>query len=60
MGTEYMTPAEAGQLLGVTVRTIYQWITDGALPAAKIGGRWRIRRSDIDRLWEQKKDGTQA
>lgn len=54
MGGEYMAPREAAALLGVTVRTIYQWITDGALPAAKIGGRWRVRRVDIDSLWESK------
>jgi len=53
-GEEYLSPAQAAKLLGVTVRTIYQWMHDKDLPAAKIGGRWRIRRSDIDALWQQK------
>ena len=54
MGSEYMTPNEAAELLGVTPRTVYQWIKDKHLPAAKIGGRWRVRRVDIDSLWESK------
>lgn len=52
---ELLTPTEAANILKVTVRTIYQWITDGVLPAAKIGGRWRIRRSDIDAQWQGRK-----
>jgi len=51
---EYLTPQQAGELLQVTVRSIYEWMKNGDLPAVKIGGRWRIRRRDIDALWQQK------
>lgn len=45
---ELLTPAEVAALLRVTRRTVYQWITDGRLPALRAGGRWRIRREDIE------------
>jgi len=52
---EVLTTQEAARLLKTTQRTIYRWIVAGVLPAAKFGGRWRIRRADVERLWEQRK-----
>jgi len=34
--------------LPVNRRTIYRLIKSGNLPAVRIGGQWRFRRSDLD------------
>lgn len=52
---DVLTTQEAARLLKTTQRTIYRWIVAGVLPAAKIGGRWRIKRADVERFWEQRK-----
>jgi excisionase family DNA binding protein len=49
-----LTTQEAARLLKTTQRTIYRWIVAGVLPAAKFGGRWRIRRVDVERFWQQR------
>lgn len=51
---EVLTTQEAARLLKTTQRTIYRWIVAGVLPAAKFGGRWRIRRVDVERFWQQR------
>lgn len=55
--SELMTTTEAAELLRTTQRTIYRWIDAGVLPAAKIGGRWRIRRRDVEALFQSKQGG---
>jgi predicted site-specific integrase-resolvase len=43
--------------LGVSVRTIGQWVTDGALvpDVVTAGGRYRFRSSSVERqLWERR------
>lgn len=42
--------AEVAQLLGVTRRTVYRRIWAGELPAAKIGGLYYIRRTDLEAM----------
>ncbi|MBS4010294.1 MAG: helix-turn-helix domain-containing protein [Roseovarius sp.] len=33
---------------GVSDKTVRRWIEAGDLPAAKLGGQWRIRHRDLD------------
>ena len=40
-------PAVAG-VCGVSEKTIRRWIKAGELPAARLGGQWRIRPRDLD------------
>jgi excisionase family DNA binding protein len=48
---EYLTLEQAGELLGVTGRTIFNFIREGRLRASKLGHRIvRVKRSDIDRM----------
>lgn len=54
---ELLTTSEAAVILRATQRTIYRWIEAGVLPAAKVGGRWRIRRKDVEALFETKQGG---
>jgi excisionase family DNA binding protein len=42
-----MTPRQVAEQLGVTVRTVQRWISDGRLPAARVGGRMRVSRSSL-------------
>jgi excisionase family DNA binding protein len=50
---EFLTQAQAGEALGVTGRTIYQWIREGRIRAAKIGRLVRIKRSELDRMMDR-------
>lgn len=42
----------AASYLGLSTRTVYQFARDGRLPGIRVGGRWRFRRSDLDRWLE--------
>jgi excisionase family DNA binding protein len=37
----------AAELLGVNANTVYLLISEGLLPAAKIGKPWKLRRQDV-------------
>ena len=45
---DLLTPAEVVDWLRVTRRSVYEWIRTGRLPALRAGGRWRIRREDVE------------
>lgn len=45
---EIMTIREVAEYLKVNERTIYRLLSAKKMPAFKVGGSWRFRRSDID------------
>ena len=45
---EVYTLEEIIELLGVTRRTLYNWIKDGKLKAFKAGREWRVTRKALD------------
>ena len=45
---EIMTIREVAEYLKVNERTIYRLLAAQKLPAFKVGGAWRFRRTDID------------
>lgn len=47
---EYLTPKEVARELGVTVRTVRNWIHAKQLVAKKVGGVVRILRTDLEHL----------
>jgi excisionase family DNA binding protein len=47
---EFMTVAEAADLLRVNPNTVYRWLLDGQLRAPRAGRRWLITRAAIDEL----------
>ncbi len=51
----YLTIEETAELLKVHYNTVYRWVVSGKLPAAQFGDSWRIRKSDIDALFEKGK-----
>jgi excisionase family DNA binding protein len=50
---------QAASHLGLSTRTVYQFARDGRIPGIRIGGRWRFRRSDLDR-WLDSNAGARA
>ncbi len=48
---EWLSAKRAGELLGVSGRTVARWINDGKLRARMTeGGRYRVTREDVERL----------
>jgi excisionase family DNA binding protein len=48
MSDEILTLPEVAQLLKVAEKTVYTMAQKGELPAFKVGGQWRFRRTDLD------------
>jgi excisionase family DNA binding protein len=44
---EALTVVQAARLAGASPTTVMRRITEGAIPATKEGGTWRIRRSEV-------------
>lgn len=38
---------EVGEILGVSVRTLYRYIKSGELKAKKIGNKWLVSHEDL-------------
>ena len=57
---EILTIKELSQYLKLAEKTAYRLASEGRIPAFKVGGAWRFRKSEIDR-WiikqEQQKEG---
>ena len=54
MPDEFLTVAEVAAILKLNQQTVRNWITDGELPAVRVGERRvRIRRTDFERLLDQ-------
>lgn len=49
---KFYTRAEVAEMLHVTTRTIDRWLKAGILQGAKIGKRWVISESDIQRTYD--------
>ena len=49
----WMSTQEAARRLGVTARTLYRFVDEGALPAYKMGRVFRLKQSDVDTYIEQ-------
>lgn len=45
----YSVPA-AAEIIGVSPRTIYSYMSSGVLKTIKVGGRRLVRRVDLERL----------
>lgn len=48
----WMSTQEAARRLGITPRTLYRFVDEGALPAYKMGRVFRLKRSDVDAYME--------
>lgn len=50
MAAETLTAKEAAALLDRHYMTVLRWIKDGTLPGWKLGGQYRVKRADVERL----------
>lgn len=44
---KYLTVVEVAEILGTSTKTIYRYIKEKRLRAAKIGRSWKIRKGDL-------------
>ena len=51
---EVMNVRQASQYLGISPDTLYRYITEGEIPALKLGNRWKLRKTILDRWMERK------
>lgn len=47
-----MDVEEVAQYLNLHLMTVYRMLQSGILPAGKVGGRWRIRKQELDEWLE--------
>ena len=55
MQEQLLTPQEVSDYLRVGLRTVYNWIKKGELPAIRLGKTYRIERTDFDHFLRQRK-----
>lgn len=54
---EIMTVEQVAEYLQLNKLTVYKYVRDGHLPAAKLGKAYRIRKADVDSFLETQKLG---
>tara|TARA_A200000113_G_scaffold180558_1_gene166374 strand:+ start:196 stop:393 length:198 start_codon:yes stop_codon:yes gene_type:complete len=57
MDSDIMTIKEVSEYLKLNEKTAYRLTLDGKLPAFKVGGSWRFKKTDIDSWIKQKTEG---
>ena len=50
---EYLTVEELSTMLRITPQTIRKHIRNGKMPAARFGSKWRVRRGDLEALFDR-------
>ncbi len=50
---EVMSLRQASQYLGVSPDTLYRYISEGQVPAFKLGHRWKLKKTILDRWMER-------
>ena len=53
---EWLTLKQAAELVGVTPRTVQNWIKNGKIKGYQVVGRIRVKRSDDDALYQPKEE----
>lgn len=47
-GDRWLSVEEICQYLGVSSDTVYRWIDRSAMPAHKMGRKWKFKREHVD------------
>lgn len=58
--TELMTVEEVADYLRVTKKTIYRLLSQGKIPATKVGHQWRFDKTSIDEWLQRSSVGTKV
>lgn len=57
---DVLTAREAAKYLRLTLPTFYRYMWEGKIPASKIGGRYRFKKSLLDRWLGKKAEGEEV
>ncbi len=49
---ELLTVSDVADLCKVSPRTVFRWLSEGWLPAIRIGNVTRVRRKDLDAFFQ--------
>ncbi len=52
---QYLRPVEVARMLKMNVETVYHYIKEGKLPAARLGRRYIVSRRDLTEFLEKRK-----
>ncbi len=55
MDDKYYTLQEVAEIFKVAYLTVYRWVTKGKLEAYKVGKKYMIKESDIQKLLDNSK-----
>lgn len=55
-GKIFLSPSDAAKLIGVSRATLYRYLATGVFRCLQMGGKTLIRRSDIEKAFEQAPD----
>jgi excisionase family DNA binding protein len=47
MYTDWLSTREVAEHFGVTPVAVFYWIHSGKLPAVMVGGRWKVKPSNL-------------
>lgn len=50
MSNDIMTIREVAEYLKINEKTAYRLAADGKLPGFKVGGTWRFRKDEVEKL----------
>ena len=50
---EVMNVGQAARYLGVSPDTLYKYLSEGRVPAFKLGNRWRLKKTTLDHWMER-------
>ena len=50
MNSDLLTPEEAAVLLRINRETVYRNLRRGRLPGMKLGGQWRLSKTQLESL----------
>ncbi|WP_347553148.1 helix-turn-helix domain-containing protein (plasmid) [Pseudalkalibacillus hwajinpoensis] len=54
---DIMTISQVAKYFQISEMTTYKLVQDGKIPAFKIGSHWRVKKSDLNELIDQLKNG---
>lgn len=52
MSNEIMNIKEVAEFLQVKEQTAYRLVQQGKIPALKIGGQWKVKKSHLDKMFD--------
>jgi len=53
MSDEIMSVKDTANYLNIKKQTVYRLLKKDKIPALKIGGQWKIKKSHLDKMFDQ-------